>query len=68
MRIVLRLFDEAFARRVRSTFDVDHVLSPAALTAPAFAAAALGRSIVDRFAVEGADYLFVRMHVDPGSA
>lgn len=66
-RIVVRLFDEEFAARVRSTFDVDYVLSPAALAAPAFAAAALGRSIADRFMVEGSEYLFVRMHVDPGS-
>jgi len=43
------------------------VLSPAALAAPSFAAAALGRSLADRFTVEGVEYLFVRLHVDPGS-
>ena len=68
VRIVVRLFDEEFASRVRSTFDIDYALSPAALAAPAFAAAALGRSISDRLTVEGSEYLFVRMHVDPGSA
>lgn len=68
VRIVVRLFDEEFASRVRSTFDIDYALSPAALAAPAFAAAALGRSIADRLTVEGHEYLFVRMHVDPGSA
>jgi Trk K+ transport system NAD-binding subunit len=67
VRIVVRLFDEEFAARVRSTFDVDYVLSPAALAAPAFAAAALGRSLADRFMVDGVEYLFVRLHVDPGS-
>jgi Trk K+ transport system NAD-binding subunit len=68
VRIVVRLFDEEFASRVRSTFDIDYALSPAALAAPAFAAAALGRSIADRLTIEGSEYLFVRMHVDPGSA
>jgi Trk K+ transport system NAD-binding subunit len=68
VRIVVRLLDEEFASRVRSTFDIDYALSPAALAAPAFAAAALGRSIADRLTIEGNEYLFVRMHVDPGSA
>jgi Trk K+ transport system NAD-binding subunit len=68
VRIVLRVFDGDFALRVRNTFDVDTVLSPAAIAAPAFAAAALGRSITDRFTVEGSEYLFVRMHVETGSA
>jgi Trk K+ transport system NAD-binding subunit len=68
VRIVVRLFDEEFASRVRSTFDIDYALSPASLAAPAFAAAALGRSISDRLVVDGREYLFVRMHVDPGSA
>lgn len=67
-RIVVRLFDEDFASRVRSTFDIDYALSPAALAAPAFAAAALGRSIADRLTVDDHEYLFVRMHVEPGSA
>jgi Trk K+ transport system NAD-binding subunit len=68
VRIVLRVFDGELALRVRGTFDVDHVLSPAAIAAPVFAAAALGRAIADRFTVEGSDYLFVRMHVETGSA
>jgi Trk K+ transport system NAD-binding subunit len=68
VRIVVRLFDEEFARRVRATFDIDYALSPAALAAPAFAAAALGRSISDRLTLEGREYLFVRMHVEHGSA
>jgi Trk K+ transport system NAD-binding subunit len=66
-RIVVRLFDEDFASRVRATFDVDYVLSPAALAAPSFAAAALGRSLADRVTIEEAEYLFVRLHVDAGS-
>jgi voltage-gated potassium channel Kch len=68
VRIVVRLFDADFATRVESTFDVDSVLSPAGLAAPFFAAAALGRSVADRFGVDGVDYLFVRMHVELGSA
>lgn len=68
VRIVVRLFDADFAARVESTFDVDSVLSPAALAAPFFAAAALGGSVADRFTIDGFEYLFVRMHVEPGSA
>ncbi|TAK25802.1 MAG: hypothetical protein EPO26_02175 [Chloroflexota bacterium] len=68
VRIIIRLFDEGFAARVRATFDVDNVLSPAAIAAPAFAAAAMGRSVVDTFTIEGATYVYVRVYVEQGSA
>ncbi len=66
-RIVLRLFDEEFASRVRSTFDIDSVLSPAAIAAPAFTDAAMGRSAVDHFTVDGRSYVYARLRIELGS-
>jgi Trk K+ transport system NAD-binding subunit len=41
-RVVLRIFDRDFARRVERRFDIQVALSGSELAAPAFAAAALG--------------------------
>ena len=51
LRVVLRLYDEGFARRVKRTFDIDLSRSVSYLAAPAFAAAMLGREVIDAIPV-----------------
>jgi Trk K+ transport system NAD-binding subunit len=47
LRVVLRLFDGAFADRVQRAFGITTSRSVSYLAAPAFAAALLGREIID---------------------
>ncbi|HEY9420380.1 MAG TPA: NAD(P)-binding protein [Thermoanaerobaculia bacterium] len=49
--IVLRLFDQDLARQLESSFDIRRALGMSALSAPSFAAAALGDSVLASFAV-----------------
>lgn len=57
IRIVLRLFDQRLASKIRNSFDIEAAFSASALAAPAFAAAAVDPSVQDSFYV--GDVLFV---------
>lgn len=66
IRVVLRMFDQALADKVRDGFNIEIAMSQAAMSAPAFALAAVNPSIVGSFVV--GDRLIVMKHwvVRPG--
>ncbi len=51
IRIVMRLFDQNLANKVREGFDIDTAFSTSALAAPAFAMAAVDSTVVGSFYV-----------------
>ncbi|MDG6109439.1 NAD-binding protein [Dactylosporangium aurantiacum] len=51
LRVVLRLFDEDFARRIKTAFGLNHSRSVSYLAAPAFAASMVGSEVVDTIPV-----------------
>jgi Trk K+ transport system NAD-binding subunit len=67
LRVVLRLFDADLAGRVERAFEIPISRSPAALAAPAFAAAAEDERIVATIAVGLPALVIVRLTVEPGS-
>jgi Trk K+ transport system NAD-binding subunit len=68
MRVVLRLFDDDFARRVEEAFEVDISRSVARLCAPAFAAAMRERDVLATIPVDRHALMVAAMTVLPGSA
>jgi Trk K+ transport system NAD-binding subunit len=67
LRVVLRLFDDDFARRVQSAFTIDHSRSVSRLCAPAFAAALLEREVLATIPVDRHALLVATVRVMPGS-
>lgn len=51
IRVVMRMFDQNLADKVRAGFDIQIAMSQSATAAPAFAMAAIERSIVNSFVV-----------------
>lgn len=49
IRVVMRMFDQSLADKVKQSFDIDSVFSASALSAPVFAQAALSDSILSSF-------------------
>jgi Trk K+ transport system NAD-binding subunit len=68
IRVVLRMFDPNMADKVREGFDIQTSLSQATLAAPAFAAAALERSVVASQVLAGELLLTQRWPVKTASA
>jgi Trk K+ transport system NAD-binding subunit len=66
LRVVLRLFDGAFAGRLERAFGI-HSHSVSYLAAPAFAAAMLGRAIIGTIPVGRRVLLVADLPVGPGS-
>jgi Trk K+ transport system NAD-binding subunit len=67
LRVVLRLFDSDFARRVQTAFDINTSRSVSRLVAPAFAAAMLDRDVVVTIPVDRHALLVASVLVLPGS-
>lgn len=67
IRIVMRMFDDEFARSMADRFDISAVLSASLLAAPAFAGAAIGAEIIQTFKVEDRVLVMGRLQVQPGS-
>jgi hypothetical protein len=65
--VVLRLFDEDLAARVTSAFDLTISRSVSYLAAPAFAAAMIGREVVDTISVGRHVLLLAELPVGAGS-
>jgi voltage-gated potassium channel len=61
IRVVLRLFDQNLANKIRDGLDIHLAMSQSALSAPAFTVAALDPSIVNSFVHDG--YLVVARRV-----
>ncbi|WP_326558777.1 potassium channel protein [Micromonospora sp. NBC_01796] len=68
LRVVLRLFDEEFAGRIRRSFGINISRSVSYLAAPAFAAALLGREVIDTVSVGRRVLLVAEIPVGAGSA
>jgi voltage-gated potassium channel len=66
-RLIMRMFDDEFARSMASRFDVSAVLSASLLAAPAFAGAAIGAEIIQTFKVEERVLVMGRIQVQPGT-
>jgi len=67
LRVVLRLFDDDFARRVQETFDITISRSVSRLVAPAFAASLLDRDVIVTIPVDRHALLVAAVRVLPGS-
>jgi Trk K+ transport system NAD-binding subunit len=67
MRVVLRLFDDDFARRVQSAFNINISRSVSRLVAPAFAASLLDRDVIVTIPVDRHALLVAAVRVLPGS-
>ncbi|MGX6603678.1 NAD-binding protein [Micromonosporaceae bacterium Da 78-11] len=68
LRVVLRLFDDDFARRVQAAFDINTSRSVSRLCAPAFAAAMLERDVLATIPVDRHALLVAAVKVLAGSA
>lgn len=69
IRVVLRMFDQNMADKIRQGFDLQTAMSQSALSAPAFVMAALAGDIVGSLAIDDDEYLvFERWKVQPGDA
>jgi Trk K+ transport system NAD-binding subunit len=67
LRVVLRLFDDDFARRVQDAFNINISRSVSRLCAPAFAAAMLEREVLATIPVDRHALLVAAVKVLPGS-
>jgi Trk K+ transport system NAD-binding subunit len=67
VRVVLRLFDDDFARRVQAAFNINTSRSVSRLCAPAFAAAMLDRDVLATIPVDRHALLVAAVRVLPGS-
>ena len=67
LRVVLRLFDPDLSSRMEHTFQIHVSRSPAALTAPAMLAAAVGGHVLAPVQVADQVVFIVQTTVDPGS-
>jgi Trk K+ transport system NAD-binding subunit len=68
LRVVLRLFDEEFAGRVKRAFAIDISRSVSYLAAPVFAVTMLGREVIDAIPVGRRVLLLAEIPVGAGSA
>ncbi len=67
IRIVMRMFDDEFARNMADSFGISAVMSASLLAAPAFAGAAAGAEIIQTFKVDGKVLVMGRVVVQAGS-
>jgi Trk K+ transport system NAD-binding subunit len=67
LRVVLRLFDDDFARRVQTAFTINSSRSVSRLAAPAFAAAMLDRDVLATIPVDRHALLVAGVQVCAGS-
>lgn len=67
VRIIARVWDRSVGDRMERFGLADTVMSAAALSAPAFAGAALGIEITQTIRIAGAEYSTARMGIKPGS-
>lgn len=67
IRIVVRVWNDNFAKQIRQFMNVQTVLSSSGLSAPAFAGSALGVEITQTLRVGHVDYSMIRLDVRDGS-
>jgi Trk K+ transport system NAD-binding subunit len=64
--VVVRLFDQDLARQLEGSFGLRRALGMSALSAPSFAAAALGESFLGTFSALGTPFVIGRHRVENG--
>ena len=62
IRVVLRMFDQNMADKIREGFNIHIAMSQSAMSAPAFAGAAIDRSIMNSYAM-GDQYVVMQRWV-----
>jgi Trk K+ transport system NAD-binding subunit len=67
LRVVLRLFDDDFARRVQNAFNINISRSVSRLAAPAFAASMLDRDVLATIPVDRHALLVASVRILPGA-
>ncbi len=67
IRLVVRVWEDHFARQIQNFMNVQSVLSSSGLAAPAFTGAALGIDITQTMQVNGQDYSLLKLIVSQGS-
>lgn len=67
IRLVMRMFDDEFARTIANRFDVSAVMSASLLAAPAFAGAATATEIIQTFRVADRVLVMGRIDIQAGS-
>jgi Trk K+ transport system NAD-binding subunit len=68
LKVVMRLFDGEFADRVQRAFTINTTRSVSYLAAPAFAAAMLGRAVIETIPIKRRVLLVAEVPVGGGSA
>ena len=68
IRVVLRMFDEGIADKLREAFQLDVAFSSAASAAPMVAASVLEMDILGSFGLDGDEYFTVRLRIEEGSS
>jgi len=68
IRVILRLFDQNMADKVREGFGIHIAMSTSALSAPAFALPAVDASVVNGFVVDERLFVLQRWRVPAGSS
>lgn len=67
IRLVVRVWEDHFARQIQNFMNVQSVLSSSGLAAPAFTGAALGIDITQTMQINGQDYSLLKLVVEQGS-
>lgn len=67
IRVVLRMFDQNLADKIRDGFNIHIAMSQSAMSAPAFATAAIDRSIVNSFVIGDRLIVMQRWQIDERS-
>lgn len=68
IRVVLRMFDENIATKLKDAFNLDVAFSSAAVAAPLVAASVLDIDILGNFTVEGRELFTARLRIEPDCA
>jgi len=67
-RIMVRVFDEEFARQIENQFGIDHVFSASTLAAPAIAGAATQSDVTSPISLSGRTVSLARLIIKKGSS
>jgi Trk K+ transport system NAD-binding subunit len=67
IKIVMRIFDQSLAGKVKDAFKLDYAFSSSALAAPAVAAMAIDCKVVSAFELSGVPHVVAEIPIDDGS-
>ncbi|MCB9895225.1 MAG: TrkA family potassium uptake protein [Planctomycetes bacterium] len=67
LRVVLRMYDQELAEKIRDTMDIELAFSTAMLAAPTFATASADKAILNSFYVDDRLLVIARIPVNEGS-